>query len=344
MRDLVDRRLDALLEAEAAHWCRLDESLQLGFDLLRRFIGNGGKRLRPAFCFWAFIGGGGNPDDPLVVDLGAAIEMLHTFALVHDDVMDGSDTRRHAPTVHRALATEHDVNAWRGERRRFSEGMAVLIGDLAFVYADRLMGGQPRPVARLFDEMRVELHVGQYLDLMAAASPQPDRRRAETVLRYKTAKYSVERPLHLGAALAGSLDELGDGLTEFGLAVGEAFQLRDDVLGAFGEPSVTGKPRGDDFREGKQTMLIHLARRWCEGQGHGAALAVLDRLGQDTLNAEEVQAIGDVVAASGARDDVERRIDELMERAESALAAMPLAEPARSALEGLARQAAWRTA
>jgi geranylgeranyl diphosphate synthase, type I len=343
MREMVERRLDELLAAEAERWCRLDPALELGFDLLRGFIGNGGKRLRPAFCFWAFVGGGGDVEDPRIVDLGAAIEMLHTFALVHDDVMDGSDTRRHAPTVHRSLAHEHRRNGWRGERRRFSEGMAVLIGDLAFVYADRLVAGQPQPVGRLFDDMRVELHVGQYLDLMAAASPQPDQDRADTVLRYKTAKYSVERPLHLGAALAGSVDELGPGLTDFGLAVGEAFQLRDDVLGAFGEPSVTGKPRGDDFREGKQTLLVHLARQWCERHGDAAAAAALSRLGATDLTPGDVDALCEVLERSGARAAVELRIEQLMERSATSLEALPLCQPAPRALDDLARQAAWRT-
>jgi geranylgeranyl diphosphate synthase type I len=338
----VDRCLDDLLAREAERWCRLDRSLELGFDLLRDFIAAGGKRLRPAFCWWGFVGGGGDRDDPRIVDLCAAVEMLHTFALVHDDVMDGSDTRRSSPTVHRSVAGCHAEQGWRGEERRVSEAVAVLLGDLAFVYADQLLRQQPAPVMALFDEMRVELHVGQYLDLMAAASPEPDQGRAETVLRYKTAKYSVERPLHLGAALAGSLPQLEQGLSGYGLAVGEAFQLRDDLLGAFGDPAVTGKPRGDDFREGKQTLLVHLARRWCGERGRSAAAAVLARLGQPDLTPEEVDAICDILERSDARTCVEQRIDDLMARAGDELRALDLEEPARQALHELGRQAAWR--
>jgi geranylgeranyl diphosphate synthase, type I len=332
IRQAVEHRLDGLLATEAERWCRIDGSLDLGFGLLRDFIANGGKRLRPAFCLWGFVGGGGDAGDRRVVELCAAVEMLHTFALVHDDVMDGSDTRRHAPTVHRSIGRRHAELGWRGEERRFSEGMAVLVGDLAFVYADRLLRGQPDAVAELFDEMRIELHVGQYLDLMAAADPEPDQHRAEAVLRYKTAKYSVERPLQLGAALAGALPRLGSGLSRYGLAVGEAFQLRDDLLGAFGDPAVTGKPRGDDFREGKQTLLVHLARSWC-GQAHRpAATAVLDRLGQPDLTPAEVDAICEILERSDARACVERRIEQLMDRAEAELAALDLAEPAADAL------------
>jgi geranylgeranyl diphosphate synthase, type I len=343
LRRLVDERLAVLLDREAEAWCRIDPDLRLGFDLLRRFIANGGKRMRPAFCFWGFIGAGGEPEDHRVIDLAAAVEMLHTFALVHDDVMDGSDTRRHAPTVHRSLAELHREQGWRGERRRFSEGMAVLIGDLAFVYADRLAAGLPHDVTQLFDEMRVELHVGQYLDLLAAAQGRPDQDRADLVIRYKTAKYSVERPLHLGAALAGGLDELGDGFTEFGLAVGEAFQLRDDLLGAFGDPALTGKPQGDDFREGKQTLLIHLARRWCD-EHEPSVGPLLERVGAADLGPSEIDALRDLLEASGARRTVEGRIEELTGRAERVLEGLPLAPDATSALLRLARQSAWRAA
>src|SRR5687768_1291869 len=206
--------------------------------------------MRPAFAFWSFVGYGGDPLDPRLVDLGAALEMLHTFALVHDDVMDGSAVRRHAPTVHCSLQADHERYGWSGERRRFGEGMAVLLGDLAFVYADFLTSTLPHPVRRCFHDMKVELHVGQYLDLWGAAQRNQTVDRTASVTRYKTAKYSVERPLHLGAAL------IGDGalqpestqarcLTAYGLAVGEAFQLRDDLLGAYGDPQITGKPIGD---------------------------------------------------------------------------------------------------
>ncbi len=343
VRVAVDALLDDLLVREQQRWRAVHGDLDVGFDLLRRFIANGGKRLRPAFCFWAFVGAGGDPADPRIAELGAAVEMLHTFALVHDDVMDGSDTRRHAPTVHRAVEALHADARWSGEARRFSEGMAILLGDLAFVYADRLVAGFPRPVTDLFGEMQIELHVGQYLDMMGAARRDLDRERAETVIRYKTAKYSVERPLHLGAALAGGLDDVGPGLSRFGLAVGEAFQLRDDVLGAFGDPAETGKPAGDDFREGKQTLLVHLARTWSDATGHADAEDLLGRLGEPDLAADEVQGLRDLIEASGARAAVEVRIDELVAAGLAALAECDLRAVARDELAELARRSAWRS-
>ncbi len=343
VRVAVDARLDDLLVGEQRRWRAVHDDLDVGFDLLRRFIANGGKRLRPAFCFWAFVGAGGDPTDGRIADLGAAVEMLHTFALVHDDVMDGSDTRRHAPTVHRAVEALHADAHWSGEARRFSEGMAVLLGDLAFVYADRLVAAFPRAVTDLFGEMQVELHVGQYLDMMGAARRDLDRERAETVIRYKTAKYSVERPLHLGAALAGRLDDLGPGLSRFGLAVGEAFQLRDDVLGAFGDPAETGKPAGDDFREGKQTLLVHLARTWADATGHPGAGTLIARLGEPDLGPAEIAGLRELIEESGARSAVEARIDELVTEGLAALAACDLHATARDELAELARRSAWRS-
>jgi geranylgeranyl diphosphate synthase type I len=324
-----------------------------GFELLRAFIASGGKRLRPAFAYWAFVGCGGDPADPRIVDLGAALEMLHTFALVHDDVMDGSAMRRHEPTVHRSFQALHEQRRWRGESRRFGEGMAVLLGDLAFVYADGVAQGLPGHVRELLHEMKVELHVGQYLDLMSAAQANSSCARAEHVIRFKTAKYSVERPLQLGSALAhsgvnGHDAERAASLREFGLAVGEAFQLRDDLLGAFGDEVVTGKPVGDDFREGKQTPLIVFAKEWrsmrpAAGTNEGRDTSALDRIGSPDLCDDDIAMVQLTLEWSGARERVERRIVELYDVAHRALPRARLTRPASSALAALARDAAWRT-
>ena len=167
-------------------------------------IAAGGKRLRPAFCHWAFVGAGGDPDDPRVVSAGAALELLHTFALVHDDVMDGSDQRRGLPSVHRAFIDRHVGLGWQGDARRSGEGAAILVGDFAFVYADLILGEIPPEARAIFDELRLELCVGQYLDLVGTASGSRDPEQATRIERYKSSKYTVERPLHLGAALAGA--------------------------------------------------------------------------------------------------------------------------------------------
>ena len=255
----VEQRLDALLTAESERWGALSPDLVAPLDSLRALVMSGGKRLRPAFCFWGFRAAGGGDDDAAVIEAGAAFEMLQAFALVHDDIMDGSATRRGLRTAHLAFGDRHDAAVWRGEARRFGEGVAILIGDLAHVYADRLMADTAEPVRAVWDELRIELNVGQYLDILGTARGDTDHEGARRIARYKSGKYTIERPLHVGAALAGRLDELQASLSAYGDPLGEAFQLRDDLLGAFGEEAATGKPVGDDLREGKPTPLLAVA-------------------------------------------------------------------------------------
>ncbi len=213
---------------------------------LRSAVLGGGKRLRPAFCYWSFVGAGGDPAAPLVLDAGAALEMLHAAALSHDDVIDGSDRRHGTDTVHVAYEARHREGAWRGDRARFGMGVAILLGDLALAYSDRLLAGAPPAARAVFDEVRIEVNVGQYLDILGAAervgaaplSIEAAVDRARRICHYKTAKYTVERPLHLGAALAAPAraGELAGPLSAFGLPLGEAFQLRDDLLDLYGDP------------------------------------------------------------------------------------------------------------
>jgi len=334
----AETRIVHLLDQEIARWRTVDASLEEPLVALRELVLAGGKRLRPAFCHWAFVGAGGADDDPRVVDAGAALELLHTFALVHDDVMDGSDIRRGLPAIHAAAVGLHEARGWRGEARRFGEGAAILVGDLAFVYADILFGGVPAEARGVFDELRVELCIGQYLDLVGTASGSNDRAQAERIERYKSGKYTVERPLHLGAALAGRLDDLATPLSRVGLPLGEAFQLRDDLLGVFGDVTVTGKPVGDDLREGKLTPLIAAAAARADGTGS----AVLARVGQPDINDREVAAIQNLLVEIGARDEIELSIERLVERALEALSQAPLESEARRALEELATFVAWR--
>jgi geranylgeranyl diphosphate synthase type I len=276
--------------------------------------------------------------DPRVADAGAALELLHTFALVHDDVMDGSDQRRGMPSVHRAFIDRHRARGWVADSRRSGEGAAILIGDFAFVYADRLLGEIPPAARRIFDELRVELCVGQYLDLVGTASASRDPVQATRIERYKSGKYTVERPLHLGAALAGADGSTLDALTAVGLPLGEAFQMRDDLLGVFGDESVTGKPVGDDLREGKLTPLVAAATARADAAGR----ALLDRLGSPTLDDTEIAAVQALFVESGACDEIETRIEFQVEEALTALDRAPITDDARVALAELARFAAWR--
>ncbi len=334
----VEGRIDALLEAETARWGLVDAGLLPPLDALRRFVLDAGKRLRPAFCLWAYVGAGGAPGDRTVVDAGAALELLHAFALLHDDVMDGSELRRGRACVHVDFAARHAASGWRGEARRFGEGVAILVGDLAFVYADLLMVDVPREAMAVFNELRVELNIGQALDLVGTAEARRDQSMARRIACYKSGKYTVERPLHLGAALMGRLGELAGPLSAYGLPLGEAFQMRDDVLGTFGDPAVTGKPVGEDLREGKPTPLLAIATARAGAAGRG----LLDRVGYPDLGDDEVAAIQALMVETGARDETERLVDQLAADAVAARDRAALTAGAKAALTELAAFVAHR--
>ncbi|HEV7526756.1 MAG TPA: polyprenyl synthetase family protein [Acidimicrobiia bacterium] len=334
----VERRIDDLLSAELARWRAVDDRLAEPIEALRGFVATGGKRLRPAFCYCAFVGADGDSTDPRVVDAAAALELVHTFALAHDDVMDGSEMRRGNDSVHTRFAHRHIRAGWRGEPRRFGEGMAILVGDFAFTYADVLMRGMPDAAYVVFDELRVELCVGQSLDLAGTASASTEAELAHRIAVYKSGKYTVERPLHLGAALADGLAPLGPALSAIGLPLGHAFQLRDDVLGAFGDAEVTGKPVGDDLREGKPTPLVALAFARADASDR----ELLGHLGDPALTPADVAALQAVFVRTGALEQIEADIERLVAEARDALAIAPLADAARAWLDELAAYVAWR--
>jgi geranylgeranyl diphosphate synthase type I len=337
---LVNARLQTLLDEEHERWSAVDHDLAAPFDALRSYVLPGGKRLRPAFCYWAFVGAGGAREDPAVVDAGAALEMLHTAALVHDDVIDGSARRHGSDSVHVRFAREHRRGRWAGDPQRFGEGTAIIVGDLALVYSSRLMAGAPAAAMSVFEEMRLEVNVGQYLDVLGAAvgvDAAGAVSRAARICRYKTAKYTVERPLHIGAALAAPAraEELTEALSRFGLPLGEAFQLKDDLLGVFGDPSVTGKPVGDDLREGKPTLLASLA-----AEAAGPEFAA--EIGRAGLSESEVHGLQKLIAESGAKTRVESEVSRLVGEAEMARGRLPLTGEAIDALGELAAFVAGR--
>ena len=264
--------------------------------------------------------------------------------------MDRSDTRRGLPSVHRRFEALHRDSGWRGDREQYGASAAVLLGDLLLIWCDELFlrsGLDPAAVLAakpVFDLMRTEVMLGQYLDVLEpVAGDSADEgalERARTVLHYKSAKYTIERPLQVGALLAGAGPELVEALGAFGLPLGEAFQLRDDLLGVFGDPAVTGKPAGDDLREGKRTLLVAHAMR---SLPQADARHLDARLGAPDLAAEEVAELRGLVARSGAPELVEQRIEELMGQSLAALAAAPLAdERARTVLLALAEAATVR--
>ncbi|MBW3555880.1 MAG: polyprenyl synthetase family protein [Actinobacteria bacterium] len=329
----VEVRIDQLLAGEIERWKAVDPDLAEPLGSLRDLVMAGGKRLRPAFCHWAFVGAGGDPSEPSVIDAGGALELLHTFALIHDDVMDGSLTRRGLHAVHVDFQSRHAASAWLGEGRRFGEGVAILVGDLAFVYADLLLASAPRAALDVFTELRLEVNIGQYLDLIGTVRGGGTREAARRICVYKSGKYTVERPLHLGAALAGRLEEMAEPLSAYGLPLGEAFQLRDDLLGAFGDESLIGKPVGDDLREGKPTALVALARERARGE---PARLLAERFGRPDLSDDEVRALLETLVETGALAQVEDQIDALVGESLRALEDAPVTEEAREHLVELA--------
>ncbi|MGY0464153.1 polyprenyl synthetase family protein [Kitasatospora sp. cg17-2] len=323
---------------------------------LQEFLAAGGKRIRPVFAMigWHAAGGVGSVDTAR--HLAASLELFHVCALIHDDLMDRSDTRRGRPTVHRAQAGTYDRRpsgsppGSPGEdpavaADRFGEGAAILIGDLALVWSDELLhAGRPTPgqlarVLPLLDEMRTEVTLGQYLDLAHTGCARPEVETALTVLRYKTAKYTVERPLQLGAALAGAEPPLLDALSAYAVPLGEAFQLRDDLLGVFGDPDLTGKPVLDDLRGGKATVLVALA---LQRATHAQADRLRFFLGCRTLTEDQADAARRIIEATGAHHAVDRMITDRYEEALAALES-PFIDPAvTDALRLLADQSARR--
>lgn len=338
----VEQRLAGVLDAEQRRWAAFDADLDSPLAEIGRLVLAGGKRLRPAFCHWGFVGAGGDPDDPVVVDAGAALELLHAFALLHDDVMDGGDTRRGEPTTHKVFESQHLAGGGLGEARRFGEGVAILVGDLAFVYADRLLLGAPAPAWEVWNELRIELNVGQVLDLLGSAGNERRWVKAERICRYKSGKYTIERPLHLGALLAAPelAGELVPALSAYGLPLGDAFQMRDDVMGAFGDPELTGKAVGGDLREGKPTPLMALATE----RADASQRAVLARVGAADIDDADVARIQQVLVDSGAVAELEQVIARLAAEAIGALAGLPLTPAARDELEQLAHYVSWRDA
>lgn len=317
-----------VVDAARRRWADIDDDLDGPFDRIHAMVAAGGKRLRPAFCYWGFVGFGGDPDDRRVVDVGGAFELMHAFALFHDDVMDDAVRRRGAPTAHVVYAELHEASGWSGDSRHFGEGVAVLVGDLAFVLSDELLVGSPPEVWRMWNELRTELNIGQFLDILGSVRRERRLDKAEQIARMKSGRYTIERPLHVGALLADpSLDCAAlDALSAFGLPLGDAFQMRDDVIGVFGDATLTGKPVGGDLVEGKPTPMLARA----VAAADDTQRAVLDRVGRPELGADEVAAIQQVIVDTGALADTERAITEGADAAVAALAAVPFTAARRS--------------
>lgn len=301
---------------------------------------SGGKRLRPAFCYWGWRGAGGT-DVPGIFIAAASLELLQASALVHDDVMDKSDLRRGMPSAHRRFQAMHEKSGWHGSAEQFGEGAAILLGNLLLIWSGEMWraSGLPRESLEaaqpVHDHMRTELMCGQYLDLLEQAHGENSFESALRVALYKSGKYSVEQPLRLGLALAGRelapwMDELCAG---FGRQVGIAFQLRDDILGVFGDPAQTGKPAGDDLREGKRTMLV---ARTLAAASPAEAGTVRRLLGDPALDEGGVETLRQIIDDTGALRECEDLIGDYLGAALAALDSAPVTPQSRAALTDLA--------
>jgi geranylgeranyl diphosphate synthase type I len=341
LRARFDAELAAFLDRQDPDWP--DGAPRGVFTTLHRFVLAGGKRLRPLFCYWGWRAAGGTDGTPIVV-AAAALELFHAFALIHDDIMDGSDRRRGEPSVHRLFADLHARSAWRGDPASYGRNTALLCGDLCAAWADQMFhecGLRPEQVHRgygVFAVMRTEVIAGQYLDLVSGVG-DGSVASALTVVRMKAARYTVTRPLQIGAALAGAGAEAQNALAAFGDPLGDAFQLRDDVLGVFGDPAVTGKSTLDDLREGKPTVMMALARGSAD---RDQARRLKDLFGNPDLDPDGAAELRAIIVDTGALDRIEQMIRVRTEAALDALGDAPVSDEAFGVLTALASEAVER--
>jgi len=349
LRPDVQAELDAFLERQHDLLASISSDLEPLIASARTLL-RAGKRLRPAFLYWSARAAEREPlEHAVLVRTGAALELFQAAALVHDDLIDASETRRGAPAAHRTFAAMHRTDGWQGDPDSFGAASAVLLGDLLLGWSDELFLASGLETdtlmrtRRIFDTMRTEVGAGQYLDVLEQASadsrPYDRVERAHRVLRYKSARYSVQRPMQLGAALADASEALRTGLGQAGELAGEAFQLRDDVLGVFGDPEATGKPAGDDLREGKRTVLVAHA---LERAGPRQERLLREGLGEPSLSAADVERLREVMVETSALATVEDLVTDLGNRAVKILDGLELDEVGRRVLYDLVAAAAHR--
>jgi geranylgeranyl diphosphate synthase, type I len=348
--ELVQSKLDNFCDTKRDELREISPEIETIIDFTQDLLA-GGKRFRALFCYWSWHGQA-NPTEPLTIDhpivsIGAALEMFHAAALVHDDLLDQSDTRRGKPAIHKRFEALHGKQGYAGSATRFGVAGSVLVGDMMLSWSSELFGEAllkaPDQAAEAacrqeFSKMRFEVMAGQYLDVLEE-NAAPIRPRGEAVARanlvmlYKTAKYSLEAPLLIGAAFAGATSGSLSGLSKFGIPLGLAFQLRDDVLGVFGDPQVTGKPAGDDLREGKRTVLIGLT---LEALPNSVSAIFEELLTSGDIDSEQLEFMRNTIVESKALEKTERMIEEYSDQAVTALSQVEVSDLGRKMLAGLA--------
>jgi geranylgeranyl diphosphate synthase type I len=322
VRSLIDLTLQSRLE-EIRNTFVASSSQRIVEEVARATVGQGG-RIRPLLCCWGYAacGGEGGPVDPRIIVAASSLELLHTFAILHDDVMDGSSMRRGEPTIFRRVADEHEASGSPGDSERYGISVAILAGDLALVISDHLLaqsGFSPdllNEVSVPMAKLRLDAIAGQYLDLTHSGRGVADPNLTTRIARLKTGSYSVEGPLMVGATLAGSPEKAKRALEAFARPLGEAFQLTDDLIGMFGDPAVTGKSADNDLRQGKPTSLMARTLSLVCAATRESILAVW---GNPNASDEDLEIIRKVVYESGAVKSMIRSIDILVSEAKAAL-------------------------
>lgn len=345
VRSAVEEELSIFLNREGAYLNSISPDLSPVSESLTSFLLDSGKRLRPLFAYAGFAAAGGHLDKAAIRAM-AALELLQACALIHDDLMDGSDTRRGKPSIHRHFESVHVREQLDGFAPQYGLSAAVLLGDLALVWSDQMLntaGLSTEQYARVlsyYNEMRVELMAGQFLDIHEQTQKDTSVDRSMKIARYKSGKYTIERPLHLGAAIASASTEVTSALSRYGLPLGEAFQLRDDLLGVFGDPSVTGKPAGDDLREGKRTVLIAMTHQ----RQSPAQLEICKKyFGKPDIDAEGVAILQEIIESTGARAELEETIDRLTDQSLTAAQSSVFTDDGKALLVELANIATKRS-
>jgi len=349
LRNEINHALGEFIKDENRDLARIGSELDPVSQHLERFLLDSGKRLRPIFAYVGYLGVAKNPTSEMITAF-ASLELVHVCALIHDDVMDGSDTRRGAPAIHKSFEALHKDKKLNGSAAQFGISAAILLGDLALIWSDQMLHNaglsdqQLINGLKIYDEMRVELMAGQYLDVYEQAlgsntTAKEALERALKVARFKSGKYTIERPLHFGAAIAGSHPSMEKAYSDYGLPLGEAFQLRDDLLGVFGDPAETGKPAGDDLREGKRTVLMAIANERADKAGQKL---LNDLLGNPSLTNDQIQELQQVIIDSGSVEQVEEMIKKLTDQALLALTHTGLSPVGKNLLTTMANIATKR--
>src|SRR3990167_4446350 len=330
----LDPFLNSFLDEKLTEASKVHPEATVLVEEIRRFVAAGGKRVRPAFAYSAYTASGGRSLDAILY-ASAALELLHAFALIHDDIIDNAHLRRSEPAVHKAFEYFHENRKFKGSSRKFGVDTAILVGDLALAFADELINTAPFPAERIrraknyYDLMKKQVIYGEYLDVLAPNKGRVSEKDLLTILEYKTAKYTVERPLHIGAALAGTDEENLKVFTDYGVPLGQAFQIQDDIMGTFSSEGKIGKPVDSDLKEGKQTLLVIKAYEFSKGKDRQMLRKVI---GNKKAGQENIEKARDIIRNSGSLEYSHKLSSRLIDHAKQVVYEANLVEEGRQYL------------